>query len=122
MLRVKVSFYYHYGVCVDEDRVVQFGLPDNVSTPTEQIAVIETDMAAFAGDGIPETAVLTFAERRRRLSPKKTVEAARARLGETGYHIFRNNCEHFAHACVFGEATSPFVDDVRESLRKKLQK
>ena len=47
---------------------------------------------------------------------------ARQRIGESGYNILHNNCEHFVNECVFGEKRSAFLQDVREKLRKKLQK
>ena len=28
-VRVKVSFYHHYGIYVDDEHVIAFGLPDN---------------------------------------------------------------------------------------------
>lgn len=34
------------------------------------------------------------------------IERARSRLGEADYSLFRNNCEHFAHWCVTGNAVS----------------
>jgi hypothetical protein len=38
------------------------------------------------------------------------VERARSRLGESRYHFWSNNCEHFAHWCVTGMARSEQVE------------
>lgn len=122
MIRVKVSFYHHYGIYVDDETVIQFGLPDNVNQPADSVRVLSSDIRAFLRGGELEVAALTAAERRICRSPQDTVAAAKARLGEGGYHILHNNCEHFAHACLFGDARSSFVDDLRASIRKKLKK
>ncbi len=122
MIRVKVSFYHHYGIYVDDSTVIQFGLPDNVEQPADSVRVLTSDMPAFLRGGELEVATLTVAERRQRRSPEDTVATAKARLGEGGYHILHNNCEHFAHACMFGDARSSFVDDLRASIRQKLKK
>ncbi len=122
MIRVKVSFYHHYGIYADDNTVYQFGLPDNVSQPADTVRVLVSDIDTFLQGGELEVAALTASERRRRRPPADTVEAAKARLHEGGYHILHNNCEHFATSCLFGEAQSSFVDSVRASIRKKLNK
>ena len=119
MIRVKVKFYYHYGIFVDEDTVVQFGLPDNGDTNPDEIEVLTTGIGEFSRGEFVEKAKLDFAEKRRRRNAEQTVRLALSRLGERGYNILNNNCEHFATECVFGERSS-FLDDVRKKLRRKL--
>ena len=46
--------------------------------------------------------------------PDEIVENARSRIGEGGYHILYNNCEHFVNQCAFGEKVSSQVDGLRE--------
>ena len=48
MIRVKVKFYYHYGIYADDTTIIQFGLPDNRDIPPEKIKVLTTDIEAFA--------------------------------------------------------------------------
>ena len=122
IVRVKVTFYHHYGIFVDEKTVVQFGLPNNVEQPADSVKVLTTDVYTFLGGGELETAQLSPSERATRFSPEETVQRALARIGEGGYHIFHNNCEHFVNDCVFGKATSSFVDTVRQGIRDKLKK
>ena len=122
MIRTKVRFYYHYGIFVSEEQVIQFGLPDDPLRPAEQIKVLTSDIGAFLQGGEIEVAAPDAGERRRMRSPRQTVETALQRLGEGGYDILHNNCEHFVNDCVFGEHTSTFLQDVREKLRKKLGK
>ncbi len=122
MVRVKIKFYHHYGIFIDEQRIVAFGMPDNTGLDPETIEVVVTDVVTFMHGSTLETAVLRGAERRERRSAKDTVEYALNQVGRKGYHIFRNNCEHFANECVFGESRSHFVDSVRDEIRQKLTK
>lgn len=119
MIRVKVKFYYHYGIFSDSDTIIQFGLRDNGNTPPDEIKVVITDIDTFSNGEFVEKAKLDFSEKRKRRTPEETVALALARVGEAGYNILSNNCEHFATECVFGERRS-FLDDVRKDIRKKL--
>lgn len=120
IIRVKVKFYYHYGLYEDDLHVIQFGYPDNTGIDPNEIAVISTDIQTFLHGGMLETGKLSFTEKRKRRTPKAAVEYAKEKLGMTGYNILHNNCEHFVNECVFGERTSEFVNHAREDVRKKL--
>lgn len=122
IIRVKVKFYHHYGIFVDPERVVQFGLPDNTGLDPETIEVIVTDIYTFLNGGDLETAVLDRKEERARKSPDETVQYALSRVGERGYNILHNNCEHFVNECVFGTAKSDFLENARKGIIKKLRK
>lgn len=119
MLRVKIGEIYHYGVCVGEDEIIQFGLPpvSRQGVPESSVCVCKTDKAAFACGGAIERAELDALERLQRNPPQKTAELARARLGETGYNILHNNCEHFAYECVLGKRVCTQADEVRKLFR-----
>ncbi len=121
IIRVKVRFYHHYGIYTGEETVVQFGLPDNTGIDPETIKVMESDLADWAQYGPAETAVLTKEEKKKRRAPKEAVAIARSRIGEGGYNILHNNCEHFATDCVLGEKTSNFLDEVRQKIRLKMK-
>ena len=121
IVRTKVAFYYHYGIFISEDEVIQFGLPDDPGKPAEQIKVISTDVYTFLCGGDIEVAKPNAAELKKMRSDKEIIESARARIGEGGYDILHNNCEHFVNSCVFGESNSSFVDSVREKIRAKLK-
>lgn len=122
MIRTKVQFYHHYGIFVSETQVIQFGLPDDPMRPAEDIRVLSSDISAFLQGGELEVMEPSLATRRRMHTPEQIVAAAQRRLGEGGYDILHNNCEHFVNECVFGEHHSAFLQDVREKLRKKLGK
>ena len=122
MIRTKVRFYYHYGIFVSVDQVIQFGLPDDPMRAADSIKVLSSDIATFLHGGDVEVAEPDRAERRKMRSADQIVQIARSRLGEGGYDILHNNCEHFVNECAFGQHTSSFLQDVREKLRKKLGK
>ena len=121
IIRTKVSFYYHYGIFVSEAEVIQFGLPDALQKNAKDIVVIVSDVDTFLNGGELETAKPTKDEVKKIRPREQIVEIARGRIGEGGYDILHNNCEHFVNECAFGKSTS-FLDNVRERLRKKLKK
>lgn len=122
IIRTKVQFYHHYGIFVSEEQVIQFGLADEPLRSADKIKVLSSNIAAFLQGGEVEVAVPDSAARRQMRSPEQIVEIARGRLGEGGYDILHNNCEHFVNDCAFGEHTSTFLQNVREKLRQKLGK
>ena len=122
VIRTKVRFYHHYGIFVSENEVIQFGLPDDPLRPANQILVLSTDVTAFLQGGDMEVMVPDKSERKQMRSPEQIVRIARQRIGEGGYDILHNNCEHFVNDCVFGQHHSSFLQDVRGKLREKLGK
>ena len=122
IIRVKVRFYHHYGIFVTEDRILQFGYTDNSGHTPEEIVVLATDLDTFLAGGQGEVGIPDAEEKKRMRAPKKIVAEAERRLGEGGYDILHNNCEHFVNECAFGQHTSAFLSGVRERLRQKLGK
>lgn len=121
MIRIRLGAVYHYGVFVSEDEVIQFGLPPTAENRAKEgeVVVIATDIDVFACGSIIEVACFDKSELRRRNSPEKTVELARARLGEGGYNLIHNNCEHFANECVFGESRCTQEEEMRRRFRNR---
>ena len=90
----------HHGIYVGGEQVIHFS--GEVTNPGE--ATIRLDSLAKFSDGRqPEVAdysgILTF-------PPGKVVRRARSRLGEDGYSLTMNNCEHFALWCKTGKHES----------------
>lgn len=116
MIRVRIGAIWHYGVYVSDDEVIEFGAPpvgaalsQNADQRIEAVRIED-----FAAGGIVERAILDRAERKKRIPPQKTVELARSRIGEGGYNLLHNNCEHFAYRCVFGIERSTQEESIRE--------
>lgn len=103
IVRVHLGMIYHYGIYVSDEEVIQFGYPPlyGRAEKAEEVRVITTDIDSFRCGNFPERAKLTLFEKLRRNSPEKTVSIARSCLGEGGYDLVTNNCEHFVRQCVF---------------------
>ncbi len=116
MVRVQLGGIYHYGIYVSDDEVIQFGLAPGVRQliPDTDICVLSSDVDVFLAGGFLEVAVADRRERKKHHSPKETVKIARSRIGERGYHILYNNCEHFAYECLTGEKYSSQTESVRK--------
>ena len=121
IIRVKIKFYYHYGIFVNENQIVQFGYPDNTGITPDKISVLTTDIQGFLLGGFLETAKLDRSELAKRRSPEETVEYALSKVGATGYHILHNNCEHFVNECVFSKGSTTILDVIRAQLNNKLK-
>lgn len=122
MIRTKVQFYHHYGIFVSEEQVIQFGLPNDPLQAADTIRVLSSDIHTFLQGGELEVAQPDRAEKKTMYSPAEIVERAEQRLGQDGYDILHNNCEHFVNACAFGKHESLFLQDVRQKLREKLNR
>ncbi len=120
IIRVKLGSVYHYGIFASDNEVIAFGLPPTAENLQNQqaIKVLATDIDVFSCGNLVETAVLSFKERMKRRSHEQTVTLARERIGEGGYNIIHNNCEHFVNDIVFGEKVSQQERSVREKWRR----
>ena len=120
MIRVKVGAVYHYGIFVSDEEIIQFGPNPSLrmDIPDSELAVCSTDVDTFLCGQFLETAVAADrAERKKMHKPDQVVKTAKSRIGEKGYSILNNNCEHFAYECLIGEHYSSQTDDVRAMFR-----
>ena len=120
MVRVRCTDQFeHYGVYVSDKEVIQFGKNPSLRLNVSEadVRVLSTDINEFRNGTFPEFADMGFTEKRKRFSPEKTVELARSRIGESGYNIIHNNCEHFAYECVFGKKYSSQEEKVRTAIK-----
>jgi hypothetical protein len=91
--------YQHHGIYIGQSRVVQYaGLSGGlIHGPVEEVS-----LSQFAGG----RRISTRSSERRSFDREEVVRRARSRLGEDRYRVLRNNCEHFAEWCLYGEARS----------------
>ena len=123
MIRISFGNFYHYGIFVSEEEVIQFGLPPFeglLNRKFEEIAVCVSDIDTFSGGRVVEVASVEKTDKKKRLSPKKTVQRARERIGEKGYDILHNNCEHFARYCYLGESRCEVTESVVNTWKNKV--
>ena len=110
-LRVDFRWYQHHGISLGDGRVGHFGRGvfdlENacVEVVTEQEFSADRPIAVVASPIEFERSVV--------------VERALDRVGERGYELFDNNCEHFANWCRSGQSkslqASAFETVVRQS-------
>ena len=117
IVRVSLGAIYHFGIFVSEEEVIQFGLPPTPNRRAEDVEVLSSSVYDFLAGGFLEVGICEGREKKRRKTPEETVSAARRRLGERGYDIIYNNCEHFANECAFGEKFSSMTDSLRNKFR-----
>ena len=115
VIRVQLGKISHFGIFVSDDEVIQFGLPPipQYKDHPDRVRVVATDIATFSCGMIVEKAVYDRAEQKAAFPRGQIVERARARLGEGGYNIFHNNCEHFVNECAFGVRRSQMEEEAR---------
>ncbi len=119
MVRVKSGNIHHYGVFVSEKEIIQFGLAPAARAGVKDcdITVCSSDLQTFLHGGTLEKAVFDEKDKKQPLPAEVVVQKARSRLGEKGYHLLYNNCEHFAYECVLNEKKCTQADDVRSLFR-----
>lgn len=119
-IRVQVGNIYHHGIYIGDNMVVQFGMPFNIHQNPEEVKVIKSPIEDFLSNGFLEVRIFDKKEKKLKHSDNEIIKTALSMIGEGGYNILHNNCEHFANYCVFGRKTSSQVDSVHEEVRKML--
>ena len=102
-LYVSRGLYTHHGLGDGHDGVIHY------SEPTDGPAkgfIRRTSLSQFARDGD----IKLREYQSRRFSPDEAVKRAESRLGENGYSLWGNNCEHFVSWCITGDHNSKQVD------------
>jgi len=117
--------FLHYGIYIGNEKVIHFASKDGrapqsinkislasfASEQTRTFFLIDFDQY-FKDANIykmsPALAIMAKNMRRinnyKDISAKETVRRAKSKLGETGYSLLFNNCEHFAMWCKTGIA------------------
>ncbi|MBS6643479.1 MAG: lecithin retinol acyltransferase family protein [Clostridiaceae bacterium] len=107
------GLYAHHGVYVSDDEVIHFtGTEDDSILDWSKPEVIRSDLDYFLKGGTLEVKEYTADEFSDLYSPEQIVVYARACLGDKGYHLAFNNCEHFANVCTLGRFRSNQVERV----------
>lgn len=88
--------YTHHGIDCGDGTVIHYVRP---RVGVRHVARTSHEMFA-AGSQVK---VRVYAQR---LHAEETIRHAESRVGSGGYHLVRNNCEHFAAWCCTGRAAS----------------
>jgi hypothetical protein len=121
-IRVKVGSFYHHGIFIDDDNVVQFGRTTFLVDDPKLITVEKVSINEFLNSGFLEVRVFTKAELKKKNSVDEVVNLALSKLGEDGYDILKNNCEHFCNWCLFNEKVSDQIEKIYTNVEVLLRK
>ena len=102
-LRATRSGYHHDGIDLGDGYVIHFAAGEG-ETKVDACIRIDT-IKIYAGDGV--VTVRPYAGDR---DCEVVVARAHSRLGDSGYNLVFNNCEHFARWCVTGKVISEQVE------------
>ena len=117
-IRVNRGLYFHHGIYVSNDEVIQYASPKGSEISPETALIIKTSLDTFLNGGIVEVREYNSSELKEVRSKDEIVKFAESKLG-TGlgeYNLIDNNCEHFSNYCAFGKKVSNQVDDILKML------
>jgi len=101
-IRVKANSFYHHGIYVGNDEVIQFGLPFDPYTNPDTIKVIKSSLKDFSANNMfIEVYEYSKKELKAKRDNKDIVKMAYSLIGTGGYNLLNNNCEHFANYCSY---------------------
>lgn len=101
--------YDHYGIYIGNNKVIHYNSLDGTMKNAE---ICEGDMSSNFPSG--KYFVLDFGSNAK-FSAADTVKRAKSRIGEKGYNLLTNNCEHFAVWCKTGNSVSYQIDSLSEA-------
>ncbi|MDH5632887.1 MAG: lecithin retinol acyltransferase family protein [Gammaproteobacteria bacterium] len=116
-IRIRRRFYNHHGICIGNDKVVHYAPPPGKGVADgigwQQVlgvdstvnTIHETELKDFVADSDEPPRLISY-DPDFSYPPLKVVARACSRLGENGYNLWGNNCEHLASWCKTVQATS----------------
>lgn len=105
------GIYTHHGIYVSDNEVIHFtGTDDDSIMDSSKNRVISSDLQFFLKGGELEVKEYTDEEFQDLYAPDQIVAYARSCLGDGGYNLLFNNCEHFANVCTLGRFRSHQVE------------
>lgn len=116
-IKVNRGFYSHHGIYASDDCVIHFAPPGKTDVLDPSAArIIRTNLEDFLKGGKLEVRVYSQEELSRKRKPIDIINYAFMHLGEGGYDIVSNNCEHFSNLCAFGSKKSGQIESVLNLL------
>jgi hypothetical protein len=121
-IRVNRLLYYHHGIYVSDSEVIHFNTHGHGDGLLGDATVIVSTLKEFLEFGRCEVRIYGWSLFEKTFPPEIVVERARSRIGESGYNIVFNNCEHFAHWCKTGIKRSSQIEDIVIKTVRKILK
>lgn len=111
------GLYTHHGIYVSDNEVIHFtGTDDDNIMDSSKNMVISSDLNFFLKDGELEVKEYMDEEFQDLYAPEQIVAYARSCLGDGGYNLIFNNCEHFANVCTLGRFRSHQVERLLQNM------
>ena len=117
-IRVNRGLYFHHGIYVSDDEVIQYASPKGSEISAKTALIIKTSLDTFLNGGEVEVRKYDSEELKKVRSKDEIVKFARTKLGSGlgEYDLINNNCEHFSNYCAFGIKESNQVEDIFKML------
>jgi len=106
------NLYTHHGIYVSDEEVIHFASENSDNLGGIGNEIISTNLTTFLKGGELLVRGYTEEEKKLVLEPDHIVTYARSCIGEGGYNLVFNNCEHFCNKCIFDEHRSKQVERV----------
>ena len=111
-IRVDRGLYNHHGIYISDSEVIHFtGRDADNILDWSNNEVINTNLEEFKRGDILEVKSYTDEEIYDLYPISHIVNYSRACLGDKGYNLIFNNCEHFANVCTLGRFRSTQVQE-----------
>lgn len=107
---------HHHGIDVGDGTVIDFASADGAGTIKSKVnnTIRQVSFETFA-DGKP--VYIIQHDPVKCFLPEEVVQRAKSKLGQRGYDLFKNNCEHFANWCKTGHFYSQQAVDGERKVR-----
>ena len=120
-IRIDRGMYFHHGIYESDDVVYQFASPIGSEVSPDTAIIHATTLENFLKGGLVMVREYTEEELLKKRNPDEIIAYAKEHLGEGGYNLISNNCEHFSNRCVFGESKSSQVDDIFQMIMEAIK-
>ena len=111
-IRVSRGLYYHHGIYISDNEVIHFsGVKSDSILHWENCRVISTDLDTFLCGGKLEIKIYSKCDSKKLKNIDDIISLARRCVGQSGYSLFTNNCEHFANYCTINKKISHQVEN-----------
>ena len=111
-IRVSRGVYNHHGIYISQHEVIHFSSKNDDNILGTDNKVIKTSLTGFLRNGQVEVKIYNQDELNDLYPVPDIIHWARQSLGDDGYNLIFNNCEHFANWCTLGRFHSQQVNNV----------
>ncbi len=115
-IRVNRVVYYHHGIYVSDNKVIHYNTEGDGDGLSGNAKVLCTSLDDFLEGGKCQVRNYSSYEKKLLFPAGIIAKRAKGKLGEKGYNLVFNNCEHFANWCALGVKKSEQVEDLFDTM------